>query len=80
LLNLISGLDTPDSGAIHFGKTIVSDLGEDARTSWRSKHVGFIFQQFHLIPNLTIEDNIDLVIDIAQVARRFSTDEILSKV
>ena len=80
LLNLISGLDTPDNGSVSFWKTIISDFGEDARTSWRSKHVGFIFQQFHLIPNLTIEDNIDLVIDIAQVARRFSTDEILTKV
>jgi putative ABC transport system ATP-binding protein len=55
-------------------------LGEDERTRWRSQHVGFIFQQFHLIPNLTIEDNIDLVIDIAQIERRFSTDEILKKV
>ena len=80
LLNLISGLDTPDEGILQIGKTIISDLGEDDRTRWRSQHVGFIFQQFHLIPNLTIQDNIDLVIDIAQVERRFSTDEILKKV
>ncbi len=80
LLNLISGLDTPDHGSVSFWKTIISDLGEDERTRWRSQHVGFIFQQFHLIPNLTIEDNIDLVIDIAQIERRFSTDEILKKV
>ncbi len=80
LLNLISGLDIPNKGSVSFWKTIISDLGEDERTRWRAKHVGFIFQQFHLIPNLTIEDNIDLVIDIAQVERRFSTDEILKKV
>lgn len=80
LLNLISGLDIPDHGSVSFWKTIISDLGEDERTRWRSQHVGFIFQQFHLIPNLTIEDNIDLVIDIAQIERRFSTDEILKKV
>lgn len=80
LLNLISGLDTPDNWSVNFDKTIISDLSEDARTRWRSKHVGFIFQQFHLIPNLTIADNIDLVIDISQVPRRFSTDEILAKV
>ena len=80
LLNIISGLDIPDHGSVSFWKTIISDLWEDERTRWRSKHVGFIFQQFHLIPNLTIEDNIDLVIDIAQIERRFSTDEILAKV
>lgn len=80
LLNLISGLDIPDSWSIYFWNTIISDLGEDERTRWRAQHVGFIFQQFHLIPNLTVEDNIDLVIDIAQVERRFSTDEILMKV
>lgn len=80
LLNLVSGLDIPDSGSVRFWEIIISDLGEDERTSWRSQHVGFIFQQFHLIPNLTIQDNIDLVIDISQIERRFSTDEILKKV
>lgn len=80
LLNLISWLDTPDHWSVSFWKTVISDLNEDERTRWRAKHVGFIFQQFHLIPNLTIEDNIDLVIDIAQIERRFSTDEILKKV
>lgn len=80
LLNLISWLDVPDSGSIQINNIMISNLGEDARTRWRAKHIGFIFQQFHLVPNLTIQDNIDLVIDIAQVARRFSTDEILAKV
>ena len=80
MLNLISGLDVPDSGSLEIEKTIISDLGEDARTRWRAQHVAFIFQQFHLIPNLTIADNIDLVIDISQVERRFSTEEILDKV
>jgi putative ABC transport system ATP-binding protein len=80
LLNLISGLDTPDHGSVLSWKTIISNLGEDARTRWRAQHVAFVFQQFHLIPNLTIADNIDLVIDISQVQRRFSTEEILNKV
>jgi ABC-type lipoprotein export system ATPase subunit len=40
-------------------------MQEDERTRWRSQHVAFIFQQFHLIPNLTVQDNIDLVIDIS---------------
>lgn len=80
LLNMISGLDTPDRGSVEVENVILSDLNEDNRTRRRAKNVGFIFQQFHLIPNLTVEDNIDLVIDIAQIKRRFTTDEILAKV
>ena len=77
---MISGLDTPDSGSVEIENIKISDLGEDDRTRRRAKHVGFIFQQFHLIPNLTVEDNIDLVIDIAQIERRFTTNQILEKV
>lgn len=80
LLNMISGLDLPDSGEITIQWTMITDLSDDERTRWRSQHIGFIFQQFHLIPNLTVAENIDLVIDIAQVDRRFGTDEILDKV
>ena len=80
LLNMISGLETPDSGSIEINNIVISTLSEDNRTRRRAKNVGFIFQQFHLIPNLTVEDNIDLVVDIAHIERRFSTNEILEKV
>jgi putative ABC transport system ATP-binding protein len=80
LLNMISGLDVPNKGDLVVWSTRVSSLSEDERTLWRSKNIAFIFQSFHLIPNLTIKDNIDLVIDIAQIERRFTTGEILNKV
>jgi len=80
LLHLISGLDTPDGWSIFVDDVIISQWNEDIRTQRRSQHVAFIFQQFHLIPNLTVTENIDLVIDIAKIKRRFSTSEILSKV
>ncbi|MEF2176059.1 MAG: ABC transporter ATP-binding protein [Candidatus Absconditabacteria bacterium] len=80
LLNLISGLDVPDKGFVKVGETNISALSEDDRTRWRSQNIGFIFQQFYLVPNLTIEDNIELVIDITKNKRRFTTDEILQKV
>lgn len=80
LLNLISGLDIPDDGEMIIWSTNVSILSEDERALRRSKNIAFIFQSFHLIPNLTVEENIDLVIDIAQVQRRFTTSEILTKV
>lgn len=65
LLNLLSGLDTPDHGSVRINNTTLNELNNDERTLRRGKHVGFIFQQFHLIPNLTVQDNIDLVIDIS---------------
>lgn len=80
LLNMISWLELPDSGTIVVQWTTITDLSDDERTRWRSKHVWFVFQQFHLIPNLTVAENIDLVIDISWVGRRFVTDEILDKV
>lgn len=80
LLNLISWLDVPDKGFVKVWETNISALSEDDRTRWRSQNIGFIFQQFYLVPNLTIEDNIELVIDITKNKRRFTTDEILQKV
>jgi putative ABC transport system ATP-binding protein len=80
LLNMLSWLDLPDSGEITINGDTITAMSEDERTRWRSRHIAFIFQQFLLIPNLTVQDNIDLVIDISWVARRFSTEEILNKV
>jgi putative ABC transport system ATP-binding protein len=80
LLNLISGLDTVDDGKIFVDWDDITLMTEDARTIWRASHIGFVFQQFHLIPNLTVAENIDLVIDIAKIPRRFSTSQILDKV
>jgi putative ABC transport system ATP-binding protein len=70
----------PDAGTIFVGNDNISSLSEDERTIWRASHIGFVFQQFHLIPNLTVADNIDLVIDISKIPRRFSTAQILEKV
>ena len=49
-------------------------------TSFRGGHIAFIFQAFELIPNLTVEENIDLVLDISHAPRRYGTEEILEKV
>jgi putative ABC transport system ATP-binding protein len=42
--------------------------------------MSFIFQQFHLIPNLTVGENVELTLDINQIKARFSVDEILEKI
>lgn len=49
-------------------------------TAYRGKNIAFIFQAFELIPNLTVAENIDLVLDISHAPRRYETEEILEKV
>lgn len=60
LLNLIAGLDTPDSGEIRIDGTIISSLDDDAATRLRREQFGFIFQAFHVLPHLTLSQNIAL--------------------
>ncbi len=58
LLNLIGGLDKADSGEVWFGETPLHTMTERERTRFRRFHIGMIFQQFNLLPTLTIADNI----------------------
>lgn len=60
LLNLIAGLDTPDSGEIRINGTAISSLDDDAATRLRREQFGFIFQAFHVLPHLTLSQNIAL--------------------
>lgn len=80
LLSLIAGILTPDKGSIYLADTDITALTRDEMTSYRGTHIAFIFQAFELIPNLTVEENIDLVLDISHAPRRYETDEILDKV
>lgn len=60
LLNLIAGLDTPTSGTIRVGKEVISSMGEANLAKWRTRHVGFVFQFYHLLPVLTAYENVEL--------------------
>lgn len=80
LLSLIAGILTPDSGSISLGETDITTLSTDAMIAYRGGHIAFIFQAFELIPNLTVTENIDLVLDISHAPRRYTTDEILERV
>src|SRR5258706_10903398 len=53
LLNLIAGIDKPDSGFLRVGGIDITALGEPDLARWRSRHVGFIFQFYNLMPVLT---------------------------
>jgi putative ABC transport system ATP-binding protein len=58
LLNIIAGLDDIDSGEIWLGDVALSEANERDRTAYRRRHIGLVFQQFNLLPTLTVGDNI----------------------
>ena len=70
LLNLIAGLALPTRGAVHWQGETISALGESARDAWRRKSLGFVFQDFHLIPELGTLANILLPATFGPTADR----------
>lgn len=80
ILNLISGLLSPDEGQIIIDTHDITKLSQDEITKFRGKNMSFIFQQFHLIPNLTVAENITLPLEINKIPAEFETKEILQKV
>ncbi len=72
LLNIIAGLDRADAGTVvvsdTVSDTVVTSLAEDELARWRRKHVGFVFQSFHLLPYLTVEENVGLPLLLNGVA------------
>lgn len=60
LLNLIAGLEQPDSGQVLFDGVDLCALDDDALTLVRRKHMGFVFQAFHILPYLTVAQNVAL--------------------
>ena len=63
LLNMLGGMDRPDSGSILFGGREIAGGGDRELTNYRKQHIGFIFQNFNLIPELTARENVDLTAD-----------------
>ena len=60
LLNLIGGLDTPSSGQIEVAGQRIATLRSGALSHWRSQNVGFVFQFYNLMPNLSAQRNVEL--------------------
>jgi len=81
LLGLLAGLDLPSSGSIQVAGNPITELDEDQRAEVRARHVGFVFQSFQLMPNLTALENVSLPLEILgqRNASRDSTD-ILNRV
>lgn len=78
LLNIIGGLDSPTSGSIHYKGEHLSGYNEVQRTQYRRSHIGFIFQFYNLMPNLTAKENVELATEIS--ADPMAPEEALSLV
>jgi len=83
LLNLISGIDRPDAGAVWLNGNDLTGLEDHARTIFRRRHIGFVFQFFNLLPTLTVLENVVLPLELngasAQTAQRH-VEELLDAV
>jgi len=65
LMHLLAGLDTPSSGGVEIGGEDITTMSDKQLTKLRRKHIGFVFQQFNLLPTLTAEENVLLPLSIS---------------
>jgi putative ABC transport system ATP-binding protein len=70
LLNLMAGLDRPTSGTVTVCGQSLESSSESQLAKWRSRHIGFIFQLYNLIPVLTAYENIELPLTLTSLSRR----------
>ena len=83
LLNVMGMLDSPTSGSYVFNGTEVAGLPEAKLADFRKRNIGFIFQSFNLVDELTVRENIELALlyhDVPSAERRKRVDEVLDKV
>jgi putative ABC transport system ATP-binding protein len=78
LLNIIAGLDTPDSGQISIENHSLIEMDEQARTLFRRARIGFVFQAFHLLPHMTVAGNVGLPLALNGVAEQLSHQRVIS--
>ena len=65
LLNCLSGLERVDGGSIEYDGVNITALSDKALTKFRKDNIGFIFQQYYLLPNMTVDKNVRMGADLA---------------
>ncbi len=83
LLQLLGALDRPTAGVVHFGGRALEGMSDAELTELRRNDIGFVFQQFNLIPTLTAVENVEAALasgPLDQAARRARADEVLAQV
>ena len=69
LLNLMAGIDRPSSGSVVVAGTTLDALSEGAMARWRTRHIGYVFQSYNLIPVLTAAENVELPLLLTHLSR-----------
>src|SRR3982750_3522598 len=83
LLNLMGMLDSPSSGSYVFNGTEVAGLGENKLAEFRKANIGFIFQSFNLVDELSVRENVELALlyhDVPAAERKRCTDAVMDRV
>ena len=80
LLGLLAALDYPDSGTVSLADQTLSSLDEDSLAVIRQRDMGFVFQSFHLLPTLTVAENIAFPLDIARRPNPARVNELIDAV
>lgn len=78
LMNIIGGVDLADGGTVEVDGERITDLNDHQLVEYRRESVGFVFQFYNLVPNLTVAENIEVVSNISK--NPLQTDEVLSAV
>lgn len=78
LLNLIAGLDRPTTGTIQVGPDVVSAMSESELARWRTRHVGFVFQFYHLLSVLTAYENVELPLLLLPLSAARRREQVLT--
>lgn len=80
LLHLLGGLDRPTEGSVEFKGQNLNELGEGSLAEYRNQKVGFIFQFYHLLPELTVKENVELPALIGRKRGAKRSEELLKRV
>lgn len=79
LLNLVAGIDVPDTGRVRVAGHDLAALTDAARTRFRCRHVGLVFQAFNLVPTLTVAENLALPLELAGLDAPDAVDAMLER-
>ena len=78
LLNIMAGIDSPSSGEVWVAGRNLAGLGEDALAAWRTRHVGYVFQSFNLVPVLTAYENVELPLLLLPLSRKRRHEQVMT--
>lgn len=78
MLNIVGGMDTPTEGELYYNEAAVHRMSKNELTYYRRSNIGFIFQFYNLLPNLTALENVDIAKEIS--ASKLKSEDMLEKV